>query len=130
MRLAELARLTGARLEGEGFQGVEITGAAGLDDAGPGHVTFLSNPRYTPRVQETRASAIYVAEGVEVGRADIAVLRAADPYLAYTRALRLFHPEPESESFIHPSAHIDPSARIGANVYVGAGAVIGRGAEI
>jgi UDP-3-O-[3-hydroxymyristoyl] glucosamine N-acyltransferase len=81
-------------------------------------------------VQETRASAIYVADSVEVGREDLAVLRAPDPYLAYTRALRLFHPEPEFEPFIHPSAFVDPAARLGERVYVGACSVVGRGAEI
>ncbi len=125
MKLSELARLTGARVE-ERFNDIDIEGAAGLDDAEPGHVTFLANPRYTPRVQTTRASAVYLAEGAEVGREDLAVLHARDPYLAYTRALRLFNPEPEFEPVIHPSAVVDPSARLGAGVAVGACSVIGR----
>ena len=125
MKLSELARLTGARVE-ERFNDTEITGAAGLDDAAPGHVTFLANPRYTPRVQTTRASAVYLAEGSESGREDIAVLRARDPYLAYTRALRVFNPEPEFEPVIHPSAVVDSSARLGAGVAVGACSVVGR----
>ena len=110
MKLAELTARTGARLE-NGDGEMEITGAAGLDEAAPGQVTFLSNPRYTPRVQTTRASAIYVNESVEVGP-HLAVLRARDPYLAYTRALRLFYPEPEFQPFIHPSAVIDPTAQV------------------
>jgi UDP-3-O-[3-hydroxymyristoyl] glucosamine N-acyltransferase len=130
MKLSELAAATGARLEGDDAEEIDIEGAAGLDDAEAGHVTFLSNPRYTPRVRETRASAIYVGEGVEVGRTDIAVLRARDPYLAYTRALRVFHPEPALEPFIHPSAVIDPTARVHERVWIGACVVVGRGAEI
>ena len=129
MKLSELARLTGARVE-EKFSHVEVTGAAGLDEAEAGHVTFLANPRYTPRVQTTRASAVFLAEGAEAGREDIAVLVARDPYLAYTRALRLFHPEPEFEAFVHPSAVIDPTARLGAGVHVGACTVVGRGVVV
>src|ERR671920_79538 len=125
MKLSELARLTGASAD-EKFYDVEIVAAAGLDEAGPGQVTFLSNPRYTPRLQTTRASAVYVAEGVEVGREDIAVLRASDPYLAYTRALRLFHPEPLFEPLVHPSAVVEPSARLGSGVAVGACSYVGR----
>jgi UDP-3-O-[3-hydroxymyristoyl] glucosamine N-acyltransferase len=128
MRLKELAEQTGARLEGVDGE-AEVSGAAGLDEATTGQVTFLSNPRYTPRVQTTRATAIFVAEGVEVGR-DIAVLRAPDPYLAYTRALRLFHPEPDFEAFIHPSAVIDSSAQVGEGVWIGAHAVIGRNVRL
>jgi UDP-3-O-[3-hydroxymyristoyl] glucosamine N-acyltransferase len=128
MKLTELAERTGARLEGAEV-GTEISGAAGLDEATTGQVTFLSNPRYTPRVQTTRASAIFLAEGVEAGR-DIAILRSNDPYLAYTRALRLFHPEPVFEPFIHPTSVIDPSAQIGEGVSIGAQVVVGRNAVI
>jgi UDP-3-O-[3-hydroxymyristoyl] glucosamine N-acyltransferase len=124
MKLKELAEQTFAQLEG-GDAEAEIAGAAGLDEASAGQVTFLANPRYTPRVQTTRATAIYVGAGVEVGR-EIAVLRASDPYLAYTRALRLFHPEPEFEPFIHPTAVIDSTAQIGEGVWIGAHVCIGR----
>src|ERR1043165_9427051 len=126
MRLSELAELTGARLEGDDL---EITGAAGLDEAGDGHVTFLANPRYTPRVNSTRASAIYLSEEAQTER-QIAILRVKDPYLAYTRALRIFNPEAELEPFVHPSAVIDLTARIAARVAIGACAVIGRNAFI
>ncbi|HLL76258.1 MAG TPA: UDP-3-O-(3-hydroxymyristoyl)glucosamine N-acyltransferase [Pyrinomonadaceae bacterium] len=130
MRLSELAARTGARVDPESAGEIEITGAAGLDEAGPGHVTFLSNPRYTPRVKTTRASAIYLAENAEAGRDDIAILRARDPYLAYTRALRLFHPEPRRGPSVHPSAVIDPSARVHGSAYVGPCAVVGRHVDI
>jgi UDP-3-O-[3-hydroxymyristoyl] glucosamine N-acyltransferase len=129
MKLSELAERTGASAE-EKFYDAEIVGAAGLDEAGAGHVTFLSNPRYTPRVQTTRAAAVYVAEGVEVGRGDIAVLRTRDPYLAFTRALIVFNPEPAFEPLIHPSAVIELSARVGAGSAVGAGSYVGRDAVI
>jgi UDP-3-O-[3-hydroxymyristoyl] glucosamine N-acyltransferase len=127
MKLSELAQLTGARTEGE--DNVEIHGAAGLDEAREGHITFLANPRYTPRVNTTRASAIFLSEDAQTDRS-IAILRAKDPYLAYTRALRIFHPEPELEPFIHASAVIDPSARVATRVAIGACSVIGRNVEI
>src|SRR5919206_81258 len=128
MKLSELAKLTGARLEGI-TDDIEITGAAGLDEAGEGHVTFLANPRYTPRVNNTRASAIYLSEEARTEK-QIAILRVKDPYLAYTRALRIFNPDAEIEPFIHPSAVIDPTARLAARVAIGACSVIGRNAFI
>jgi UDP-3-O-[3-hydroxymyristoyl] glucosamine N-acyltransferase len=129
MKLPKLAELTGARLEGT-TEDIEITGAAGLDEAGEGHVTFLANPKYTPRVNTTRAAAIYLSEDAVTDR-QIAILRVKDPYLAYTRALRIFYPEPEFQAFIHPSAVIDPSAQLTPeHVAIGAHAVIGRNVKI
>ncbi|HEX3248662.1 MAG TPA: UDP-3-O-(3-hydroxymyristoyl)glucosamine N-acyltransferase [Pyrinomonadaceae bacterium] len=124
MRLSQLAELTGAQVE-RAPHDFEIAGAAGLDEAEEGDVTFLANPRYTPRVNSTRASAIYLSTEAVTER-EIAILRVKDPYLAYTRALRIFHPEAELEPFIHPAAVIDPSAHIAARVAIGAGSVIGR----
>jgi UDP-3-O-[3-hydroxymyristoyl] glucosamine N-acyltransferase len=128
MKLSELAALTAARLDG-GAADLEITGAAGLDDASAGDVTFLANPRYTPKVNTTRAAAIYLSEEARIEK-EIPILRARDPYLAYTRALRLFHPEPEFAAFVHESAVIDPSATVAENVWIGAHAVIGPASRI
>jgi len=128
MKLSELASQTGVRVEGNGD--VEISGAASLDEAEAGQITFLSNPRYTPRVKTTRASAIYVAEDTVVDRNDIALLRAKDPYLAYTRALILFHPAEAIRPSIHSWAAIDPTARIAGDASVGAHSVVGANVEI
>ena len=129
MKLSELAEITKARCESSDGD-IEITGAAGLDQAEPGQVTFLSNPRYTPKIAATAASAIFVGEDVEVPRADLAVLRAKDPYLAFTRALIAFHPRPAAESAIHESAVIDQTATIGAECSVGPNAVVGNNSRV
>jgi len=129
MKLSELAAQTGARFVASDAD-LEIEGAAGLDQAQLGQVTFLSNPRYTSRVHTTGASAIYIGENTEVLREDIAVLRAKDPYLAFTRALVLFHPAASFEPGIHPSAVIDPSSRAGESSFIAAHVVIGRNAKI
>jgi UDP-3-O-[3-hydroxymyristoyl] glucosamine N-acyltransferase len=128
MKLSELAALTAARVDGD-WADVEINGAAGLDDASTGQISFLANPRYTPRVNSTKASAIYLAEDTLLAR-DIPVLRAKDPYLAFTRALRLFHPEPQLPAAIHPSAVIDPTATVAENVWIGACSVIGPSSRV
>lgn len=128
MKLSELAALTSAIVD-ENSGDIEITGAAGLDDAGSGEVSFLANPRYTPKINTTQAAALYLSEDAPIER-DIPVLRAKDPYLAYTRALRLFHPEPEFAPAIHESAVIDPSAKVADNVWIGACSVIGPSSRV
>ena len=129
MKLSDLAEKTGSTIE-QGSPEMDIRSAAGLDIAGEGDVSFLANPKYTHQVATTKASAVFLNEGVAAGRDDIAVLRATDSYVAYTRALRLFFPEPEISSFVHPSAVIDPSSSISDEVEIHANAVIGAGCTI
>ncbi|MGI8813078.1 MAG: UDP-3-O-(3-hydroxymyristoyl)glucosamine N-acyltransferase [Pyrinomonadaceae bacterium] len=135
MKLSDLAAATGSRIE-TGTPETEISGASGMDIATTGHVTFLANPKYTPQIAETRASAIFLAENVECGRTDLAILRAVDPYVAYAISLRLFHPERPLNASIHPSAVIHPTAQVSdgceihANVVIGENAAIGKGCRI
>lgn len=129
MKLSELAAETFSVIE-RGDPQMEIAAAAGLDIAAAGDVTFLANPKYTPQIQTTRASAIFLNEKAALDRADIAVLRAPDAYLAYTRALRIFNPEPAIVPSIHPSAVIDETAKIAPNVEIMANVVIGKNCEI
>ncbi len=125
MKLKVLAEETFAVIE-RGAGDIEIVGAAGLDIAGRDEITFLANPKYTPQTRETKASAIFLNETEKIEREDIAVLRAKDPYLAYTRALRIFNPEPKIKNFIHSSAVIDETARIAGDVEINANVVVGK----
>lgn len=129
MKLSELAEKTYSKIE-HGDADLEINSAAGLDIAAAGDVSFLANPKYTPQIKETKASAIFLNEDVLMTRADIAVLRSKDAYLAYTRALRLFFPEAEINAFIHPTAVIHETAKVAEDVEIGANVVVGANCEI
>lgn len=129
MKLSKLAEFTSSSVA-QGDGDIEINGAAGMDIANSGEITFLANPKYTPQLKETKAAAIFLKESEICERKDIAVLHAKDPYLAYTRALRIFHPEPKVKRSIHASAVIDESAKVAENVEIGANAVVGKNCEI
>lgn len=129
MKLAELAEKTASVIE-RGSADLVITSTSPLDLAESGHVTFLANKKYTPQVATTRAEAIYVSNGVSVEREDIAILRAADAYVAYTEAMRLFFPEPAIKPFVHPSAVIDETAEVASDVEIHANVVIGASCRI
>jgi UDP-3-O-[3-hydroxymyristoyl] glucosamine N-acyltransferase len=121
MKLSTLAEQLGATLHGD--SDLEITSAAGLDDAGPGQLTFVANPKYVPLARTTRASAVLVDPAFETISA--ATLRIANPYLAFARALELLYPIPAYQPGIHPTAVISPTAHIGPNAHIGAYVVIG-----
>lgn len=129
MKLIELAELTDSVIE-SGSPELEISAGSGLDIARGGEITFLANPKYTPQIAETKASAIFLNEDVKIGRGDIAVLRAKDTYLAYTRALRAFHPLVGITVSVHASAVIDETATVADDVEIQANVVIGRGCRI
>jgi len=129
MKLSELAAKTGAQFQSSDGD-IEITGAAGLDQAQLGQVTFLSNPRYTPKIASTAASAIFVGEDVEVPRPDLAVLRAKDPYVAFTRALIAFHPQTAFEPYWDPTAVIDSSTHVPKEIFIDAHVAIGKNVRL
>ena len=126
MKLAELARLLGATCHGDQQQ--EITGVEGIEKAGPGQLTFVANPKYTPFARTTRAGAVLVTEEFEAIAAP--TLRTANPYLAFARAIDMFHPAPQYPPGIHATAVIEPGAEVGPKVHIGAFVVVGAGAVI
>jgi len=123
MKLSILAEQLGAMLQGN--PDVEITSAAGLEDAGPGQLTFVANPKYVPLARTTQASAVLVDPAFEAIPA--ATLRIPNPYLAFARALELLYSMPTYPAGVHPTAVISASAQIGPDAHIGAYAVIGDG---
>jgi UDP-3-O-[3-hydroxymyristoyl] glucosamine N-acyltransferase len=115
MKLSEIARKLECQLEGSGE--ADITGVAGIEEAAPGQITFLANPKYRAAVKATRASAIFAAPAA--GEFPIPVLRSENPYLAFARAIELFYQPPQYAPGIHPTAVISPAARIGQGAHIG-----------
>ena len=56
MTLYELAERLGCELTAGGDR--EVTGVAGVEQASPSKVTFLSNPRYRAKARDTRAATL------------------------------------------------------------------------
>jgi len=111
-----------------GAPDLEITGVAGIDNAGPGQVTFVANPKYAPAARTTKAAAVIVAEDFPATGKPL--LRSKNPYLAFARALELFYQPPRYGPGIHPTAVIHPTAKVRANAHVGAYVVISEGASL
>jgi UDP-3-O-[3-hydroxymyristoyl] glucosamine N-acyltransferase len=115
MKLGEIAEKLGCKFEGDA--NIEIRGVAGIEDAGPGDLTFLANLKYRHALETTRASAILVAS--DAGPLRIAALRSPNPYLDFARAIEFFHPAPKFPAAVHPTAVIAKSAKIGPGAHIG-----------
>ena len=143
--LSELAEEFNLQLVGNPDASIERV--AGLDQAGPGDISFYSNTRHKNALQACSASAVILSEddtGLYAGNK----LISGNPYASYARIAQKLHPRHRPAAGIHPTASVDATARIdatasiaqnavieadadiGANCQVGAGAYIGRGAII
>jgi UDP-3-O-[3-hydroxymyristoyl] glucosamine N-acyltransferase len=131
--LSELASHVDGRVVGDG--NVVIHKVASIDEAVPGEITFLSNPRYRKFLPQCKASAVIVGPGVGrlgAGSPPINFLEASNPYVAFAKILQLFHPQPEFSRQISSAAHVDATANVAQgvtifpNVFVGPGVSIGR----
>jgi UDP-3-O-[3-hydroxymyristoyl] glucosamine N-acyltransferase len=128
LRLAELAVRFGCELQGD--PDALVDRVAPLQEATPGSLAFLANPRYRRYLAGTRATAV-VLDAAAAADCPVAALVARNPYAAYARIAQLLHPQPPVTAGRHPSAvvedgaKVDPTACIGALAYVAAGATIG-----
>lgn len=131
--LSEVAAWVGGRVIGS--EDPEITGVAGIEDAGPGDLTFLARENLSGKLQACRASAIIVGEDTAV---ELPAVRVADPYSAFAEVLSrlatawdvLFPPGIHPTAVVAPDAEVEAAAAIGAYCVIGSGAVIGQGTRL
>lgn len=127
LTVAEIASLVGGTVRGDGA--VVIEGAAGLGEATPGDLSFLSNPKYKSQLDSTRAGALLVTADIDTGARPAVVVK--NPSDAWAAVLEVLDRErTRRPSGIHPTAVIAPGAKLGENVTVGAHTVIEDGASV
>ena len=126
-RLGEVAEHIGAGLLGD--PDVIVDRVAALDVAGPNAVTFLSNRRYRPYLERTRAGAVILAPEF-ADACPVPALVLDNPYLGYARAATLLSPPVVATPCIAASAVIDPGASIAPDASVGHHCVVEAGASV
>lgn len=121
-KLADLAAYVQGTLQGDG--NLVITGLAGIDEAGPGDLTFLADKRFAG---PTRASAIVISEDLPIPGIPAIVVKDAN--IAFVKIAQLAEAElPLPARQVHPTAVVN--GKLGRDVAVGAQCVIEEGAEI
>jgi len=126
LKLRDIAERLECRLEGDGE--IEIHRVAGIDDAGPGDLTFFTNPKYARALKITRASAVILSEKADP--APCAMLRVSHPYLAFAKAVELFATTSRPPAGIHRFADVAPTALVAPDAVVGPFASVGDGARV
>ena len=130
--LADLAAVTGARLDDAAAGERLVRAVSVMAGAGSDTVTFVSDRRFLPHARETRAGACFIAAGdAEALPTGCAALLTASPQAAYAAAARRLHrPRFATGPAVSPSAELEPEVTLGPGVVIGAGAQIGRGTRI
>lgn len=119
--LKEIAKFIDGEIVGDGS--IVITGVAGIKEAVEGDITFLANPKYSPLIDTTRASAIITSREVE--KVPKPIIRTENPSLAFAKIISLAAPnEARHPKGIHPSAVIGKDVALGKDVSIGPYAVI------
>jgi len=125
MRLGEIARLVGGKLDGPAE--LEITGVGPLDGAAAGEITFVADAKRLRELETTNASAALVSGDVRV---TLPAIRVAHPYLAFVEVIEAFHPAPRPPAGRDPSAVVAASAHVPEDAYVGPLVVIGERVQL
>ena len=129
--LAQLAIHVGGRVVGDG--NVIIHKVSPIDEALPGEITFLTNPRYQKYLSRCKASAVIVGPGVAAACGDrgaLNFLEAINPYVAFAKILQLFQPAPHFKGEISSSAYVDDSAVVAGGVTIFPNVFVGRGVKL
>jgi len=127
MRLKEIAQFLNGELIGD--PDLIINGAAKIEEAKSGDLTFLANPKYMKFLDTTRASAILVGPGAPA--LTIPHIIVADTYIGFLNVLNKFYP-PQKPKFsgIHPTAVISANVKLGENVAIAPLVYIAENVEI
>ncbi len=133
LSLGRLAETVGAELEGD--PKILIEGAAPIDSAGPGQISFVANPLYLHFLESTQASAVVLDPTTPCSGP--AILRHKSPYLSFARIVDLLYPDPvlvepgvHDRAVVEDGAEIDATAGIGPLCHIRPGARIGGGTRL
>lgn len=120
--LRELAEHVNGTIAGD--DSLVISGVAGIEEAKPGQLTFLANPKYRVKVQETKASAVIVAPDVEIQ--GMAMLKTPNPYLAFAQVVTLFSHKKHPPVGVHETCVIGEHSTLGDQCALGPHVTLGN----
>lgn len=125
----QIADFIGGRVEGN--ENAVVSTFAKIEEGQEGAITFLSNPKYTPYIYETKASIVLINEDVELEKPVSATLiRVKNAYECVAKLLQMYAASLPKKTGVHPLAFVAESAQIGKDVYIGPFTYVGEGVKI
>jgi len=127
----QIATLINGKIDGN--PEAKVSGVAKIEEAGPGALCFVANPKYEEYLYTTHASVVIVNEQLQLEKpVTPTLIRVADAYMAFALLLEKYNEmlTQGGKTGIEQPSFIAPTAKIGKDVYIGAFSYIGENAQI
>lgn len=125
----QIASVIGGKIEGD--KDAKVRTFAKIEEGVEGAISFLSNPKYTHYIYDTKSSVVIVNEDVELeGTVAPTLIRVKNAYESIAQLLQIYEASKPKKTGVSPQAYISPTANLGKDCYVGPFACIGEGTVI
>ena len=125
----QVADLIQGRVEGD--ENAIINSFAKIEEGKAGAISFLSNPKYTHYIYETKSSVVLINEDVELEKSvNCTLIRVKSAYESVAKLLQLYQSMMPKKTGISPLAFVSEKATIGKDCYIAPFVFVGDGVTI
>ena len=125
----QIASFIGGRVEGN--EQAKVHTFAKIEEGKEGAITFLSNPKYTHFIYETKASVVLINDDVELEKpVNATLIRVPNAYECVAKLMQMYAASLPKKKGIDPLAFVSKTAEIAEDVYVGPFCYVGDGVRI
>lgn len=125
----QIADFIGGRVEGN--EQATVHTFTKIEEGKEGAITFLSNPKYTQYIYDTKASVVLVNEDLQLEHpVETTLIRVKNAYECVAKLMQMYAAAQPKKTGIDPLAFVSPSATIGKDVYIGPFTYVGEGVKI
>ena len=125
----QIAELIEGRIEGN--ENATVSTFAKIEEGREGAISFLSNPKYTHFLYDTKSTIVLINEDVELEKpVSPTLIRVKNAYESVARLLQIYESMKPKKTGVDTLAFVSSSATIGKDVYIGPFCYIGEGVVI
>ncbi len=125
----QIADFIGGRVEGN--EQATIHTFTKIEEGKEGAITFLSNPKYTQYIYDTKASVVLVNEDLELEHpVEPTLIRVKNAYECVAKLMQMYAAAQPKKTGVDSLAFVSPSAEIGQDVYIGPFTYVGESVKI
>lgn len=125
----QIADFIGGRVEGN--EQATVHTFAKIEEGKEGAITFLSNPKYTQFIYDTKATIVLVNNDLQLEKpVQATLIRVENAYECVAKLMQMYAATQPKKTGVDPLAFVSASAQIGQNVYIGPFTYVGEGVKI